>query len=246
MTNVRRSAVRSSKQANSERPLIAAVAGDPAVRTWLCTALARSGYRCVSFASTDEYFQAQSADRSSCVALLDVHLPGVLGRQYLVRAGGSLQATAVVTITTESDIAAARKALHGTTPDFIGRSVDQQEILAAVKDTVRRNRMQQVSASNANEARDRLGLLTEREREVFFRITDGKRNNEIAAELTLSVRTVEVHRANLMKKLHAPRLADLIRLREAIAEDADDGRAGPMPPDGHNASAARIAANTSN
>lgn len=200
------------------RPLIAVIDDDNVAQTWLRGVLAKHGYPSVCYGTAEAYFETPMTDRPACV-LLDLRLPGMSGQDFLARIGKLPDAPAVVMITANGDVASARAALRAGATDFLEKPLVPEQLLAALEEAVLRDAAQRARVSTAQEARENLAQLTEREREVFFGVTDGRHNREIADQLGISVRTVEAHRARLMDKLGAPRLSDLFRLR--IATDVE-------------------------
>jgi RNA polymerase sigma factor (sigma-70 family) len=110
----------------------------------------------------------------------------------------------------------ARRALRDGAVDFLEKPVDESELVAAVASALRADRRRQDDLRTHEAMVARLQRLTDREREVFERVTNGMHNREIAEEFGISQRTVEVHRARLMEKLQADRVAELFRLRFAL------------------------------
>jgi RNA polymerase sigma factor (sigma-70 family) len=121
-----------------------------------------------------------------------------------------------VIITAFGDVAMARRALRDGAVDFLEKPVDESELVAAVASALRADRRRQDDLRTHEAMVARLQRLTDREREVFERVTNGMHNREIAEEFGISQRTVEVHRARLMEKLQADRVAELFRLRFAL------------------------------
>jgi RNA polymerase sigma factor (sigma-70 family) len=119
----------------------------------------------------------------------------------------------MVVMTAHGDVATARAALRGGAVDFLEKPIDESELLAAVSTALQSDQRRVQQARERDSMLARLQRLTERELEVFERVTNGMHNREIAEEFGISQRTVEVHRARLMEKLQARRVADLFRLR---------------------------------
>jgi RNA polymerase sigma factor (sigma-70 family) len=119
-------------------------------------------------------------------------------------------------ITAFGDVAMARRALRDGAVDFLEKPVDEADLVAAVAVALRADRRRQDELREHEAMVARLQRLTDRETEVFERVTNGMHNREIAEEFGISQRTVEVHRARLMEKLQADRVADLFRLRFSL------------------------------
>jgi two-component system, LuxR family, response regulator FixJ len=121
----------------------------------------------------------------------------------------------VIVITGHGDVATARAALLAGARDFLEKPVQPQDLLEAIGAALTSDKQAIERVREGSQMAGLVARLTPREHEVFQRITDGLHNREIAVELGISPRTVEVHRARLMEKLNARRLADLFRLRLA-------------------------------
>ena len=183
----------------------------------LAALLKSSGFSVHCFNNAEDFLR-QGADARPACAVVDLHLPGMSGLELHAKLHSDTPQLPVIVITGHGDVATARAALLAGARDFLEKPVQPQELLEAVggalasdKEAIERVR------ENAQMA-ELVARLTPREHEVFRRITDGLHNREIAVELGISPRTVEVHRARLMEKLNARRLADLFRLR--IATDS--------------------------
>lgn len=188
------------------------VEDDAAVRDSLALLLQLRGYATAVFDSAEAFLAADRTARPAC-ALLDLRLPAMSGldlQNRLLELGIELP---VVVMTAHGDVATARAALRGGAVDFLEKPIDEADLLAAVSAALRSDelRMQQLRERDSMVAR--LQRLTDRELEVFERVTNGMHNREIAEEFGISQRTVEVHRARLMEKLQARRMADLFKLR---------------------------------
>ena len=200
---------------------IAIVDDDPGVRDSLRTLLAAAGYPTRDYPSAEAFLRDPLDGVRSC-AIIDVRLPGMDGLALQQEMGRRGLATPVIVMSGYGDVASARRALRGGAFDFLEKPIDNDELLAAVRGAIAgQDRAQLQRAADARAAL-LLDALTHREREVYDRIVYGMHNREIAVALRISPRTVEVHRARVMAKLKARRLADLLRLcpPTALAESA--------------------------
>ena len=118
----------------------------------------------------------------------------------------------VIVITGHGDLAASRAAFKGGAVDFIEKPVDQAVLLPAVRTAFARDEIRHAREVQQGEFERRLARLSDRERQILDRVVAGQHNREIAAELSISARTVEVYKAKVMDKLGAERLPELIRL----------------------------------
>ena len=173
--------------------------------------------------SVRDFLESESFDRPACV-LADVRLPGLSGLELQRRLTEQHAALPFVVMTAHGDVATARTALRDGAVDFLEKPIDEQDLLEAITAALRSDQEQVERARSREAVLARMQRLTEREMEVFERVTNGYHNREIAEEFGISQRTVEVHRARLMEKLQARRVADLFRIRFQL-----DGAPAPEP-----------------
>jgi two-component system response regulator FixJ len=196
----------------SAPPTIFVVDDDDAVRDSLRLLLQAHGYTVAAFASGDEFLERAPVPGRGCCLLIDVRMPGRSGldvQEELRRAGNPLP---VIIMTGHGDVPLAVRAMKGGAVDFIEKPFTEETILNSIgyalglaADTERRR-------GPSAEIEMRLDLLTEREREVFQAVVTGRQNKVIAYELGISPRTVEIYRANLMNKMQAGSLSELVRM----------------------------------
>jgi FixJ family two-component response regulator len=171
------------------------------------------GLRVICFGSIAEFRAAQSEDVVSCL-LLDVRLRGESGLVF--QQTEDRPRIPIVFITGFANVEVCRKALKGGAVDFLVKPFADQELIDAVNSALAFDAKRRAE----NDTRDRLQqsfeLLTRREREVLAYVISGALNKQIASYLGLSVITVKLHRASVMRKMNASSLADLVRKAEAI------------------------------
>ncbi len=188
------------------------VEDDPSVRDSLSLLLQLRGFSTAAFDSAEAFLHSDALERPACV-LADVRLPGMSGLELQRKLSDQHSALPVVVMTAHGDVATARTALREGAVDFLEKPIDEQDLLEAITVALRSDHEQVERARSRETVLSRMQRLTERELEVFERVTNGYHNREIAEEFGISQRTVEVHRARLMEKLQARRVADLFRLR---------------------------------
>lgn len=188
------------------------VEDDPSVRDSLSLLLQLRGYSTGAFDSAEAFLESDSFERPACV-LADVRLPGISGLDLQRKLTDRQSALPFVVMTAHGDVATARTALRNGAVDFLEKPIDEEDLLDAVTTALRSDHAQVERARSRESMLNRMQRLTERELEVFERVTNGFHNREIAEEFGISQRTVEVHRARLMEKLQARRVADLFRIR---------------------------------
>jgi two-component system response regulator TtrR len=192
------------------RPTAYVVDDDEAIRTLWRWLMESQGIAVQTFASAGEFIAAYRQGPGCLV--LDLRLPGMSGlelQEYLKQRGIEIP---VVFMSAHGDVPAAVSALKGGAVDFIQKPFSYREVLSVIAKAFERDcELRRKRALQAMLA-GRLAALTEREREVMARVVEGKPNKLIAAELDISVKTVEVHRAKVMEKMGAASVAELVQL----------------------------------
>ena len=191
------------------------VEDDPSVRDSLSLLLQLRGFSTATFDSAEAFLEGDALERPACV-LADVRLPGMSGLELQRKLASQHAALPFVVMTAHGDVATARAALRDGAVDFLEKPIDEQDLIEAITVALRSDHAQVEKARSRETVLARMQRLTERELEVFDRVTSGYHNREIAEEFGISQRTVEVHRARVMEKLQARRVADLFRLRFEI------------------------------
>jgi two-component system, LuxR family, response regulator FixJ len=184
---------------------------DDAVRDSLSIQLESIGYEVVSFPSAVGFLEIANSLQPGCV-ISDVQMPDMDGMELQQRLNDMKLDFPVVIVTGHADVALAVRAMKAGAVDFIEKPFDETAILNSVEHAQTRFAAQRASAQAGATARERLGTLTPREREVFDEMVRGKQNKRIAYDLDISPRTVEVHRARVLEKLEARSLSELVRL----------------------------------
>ncbi len=184
---------------------------DPAVRDALSLLLGIQDYRVAVFGDAESFLKAYKSEWRGCL-VLDIRMPGMDGltlQKHLAQLGSELP---VIIMTGHGDVASAREAFRAFAVDFLEKPLDHRKLLAAIADAFSRQRTRVVAEMNRSEVERLLARLTPREQEVMARVVAGQHNRDIAAELGISARTVEVHKARMMDKLGVNNVADLVRL----------------------------------
>jgi two-component system response regulator FixJ len=184
---------------------------DEAVRDSLEALLVAKGHRVEAYPSGDEFLAAYRPDFRGC-ALVDLRMPGTDGIGVIERLKARGSKLPVVVVTGHGDVPLAVKAMKAGAIDFIEKPYNNQTILDTVRQALARAGAASTTDAEASKAAERLALLTPREHDVLQQLVIGRPNKIIAYELKISPRTVEIHRANLMKKMEAASLPHLVRL----------------------------------
>jgi len=183
---------------------------DAAVRDSLCLLLSLKGVRTLPFANAESFIETYRPEWPGCV-LTDLRMPGMTGLELQAALRGRGIAVPVVVLTAHGDVATARAALKNGAFDFLEKPIDDAVLLEVLENALRADRERRAVAASRSASDERLERLTAREREILALIGAGHQNREIASELGISPRTVEVHKARIMEKLECRTLAELIR-----------------------------------
>ncbi|TDJ45021.1 MAG: response regulator transcription factor [Gammaproteobacteria bacterium] len=184
---------------------------DSAVRDSLSMLLKSVGIRSRAFASGDEFLEDFDPTWAGCI-LLDIRMPGVSGMEVQRRLKEQDCSLPIIFITGHGDIPMAVEAMHLGASDFVQKPFHDQELLDRIQLALNENREQQDEIALKRSAKERYATLTPRETEVMNAVVLGHANKVIAMDLSLSQRTVEIHRARVMEKMRVRSLADLVKL----------------------------------
>jgi RNA polymerase sigma factor (sigma-70 family) len=187
---------------------------DPSVRDALGLLLGVRGYRTAVFASGEDFIKAWRKEWAGCM-LIDIRMPGMDGlslQKKLVELDCRLP---VIIITGHGDVNLARQAFKANACDFLEKPFDDEKLFNAIEEAFLKEEAVIKDMRRQDLTTQLMGNLTPREREVMSLVVTGKHNREIAPELGISVRTVEVHKARLMTKLGVDNVADLVRISMA-------------------------------
>lgn len=200
----------------SEPSLVFVVDDDPSVRESLDSLLRSVGHAVHTFETAQAFFNAERGDAPSCL-ILDVRLPGSSGLKFQRQLTQSDIPLPIVFITGHGDVPMSVAAMKAGAVEFLIKPFRDQDLLDAVHRALDLDRTSRAEAAAVAGLRDRFATLTPREREILTLVTDGRMNKQIAGDLNLSEVTVKVHRAQVMQKLQARSLPDLVRIADRLA-----------------------------
>ena len=173
--------------------------------------------------STAEFLAAKRPDEVSCL-ILDVRLPGLSGLDFQAELARMKTSIPIIFITGHGDIPMSVKAMKSGAVEFLSKPIREQDLLDAVRVALDRDRARRESDSKIHNLRERYNALSKREHQVMALICVGKMNKQAAAEIGISEITVKVHRHNVMKKLGAKSLPDLVRMADLLEIPPRNGR----------------------
>lgn len=212
----RRSAPLSQQyRSEAEQPLVIIVDDDAAVREALAELILSVGFQPACFASTRELLEADVLDRPGCL-ILDIRMPGASGldlQQHLARNGNPKP---IIFVTGHGDIPMTVQAMKAGAVDFLTKPVRDQTLLDAVFAGIAMDGARRAEAAIVKRSIERLATLTPREREVLREVARGRLNKQIAFDLGISEVTVKLHRGNVMRKMQAASIGELIRAWETL------------------------------
>ena len=199
-----------------ETPTVFVVDDDAAVRQSFEWLVGSVGLKTETYASARAFLDGYDPARPGCL-VLDVRMPGMSGLELQERLAAEGITLPVIVVSGYGDVPTAVRVMKQGAVDFIEKPFSDQAMLDRIQASIERDLQARKDAAERASARSNRDTLTRREAEVMDLVILGRSNKEIARDLTISPKTVEVHRANVMKKMHADSLADLVRLAERTA-----------------------------
>jgi FixJ family two-component response regulator len=191
--------------------IIAVVDDDPSVREGLSSLIRSAGLRVETFASAQEFLSRSGAEIFSCL-VLDLQMPGLSGLDLQKHMAEAEIEIPIVFLTGHGDIPASVRAMKAGAVEFLTKPFDEQDLLQAIQEAIERDRIGREHRAHLRDLRDRYDSLTGREREVMQQVVSGLLNKQIAAVLEITEFTVKIHRGQVMRKMRADSVADLVRM----------------------------------
>jgi FixJ family two-component response regulator len=217
MTTVGETAQSASRISAAEvvEPIIYVVDDDRLMREMLSSLFRSVGLQAQLFGSAQELLQSELEDSPSCL-VLDIRLPGLGGFDLQAELEKSNIEIPIIFLTGHGDISMSVRAMKAGAVDFLTKPFREQELLDAVTAALERDRRRRCEDSSHSDVQDRFASLTARERQIMALVTGGLMNKQVAGKVGISEQTVKIHRGNLMRKMRAKTLVDLVMMAENL------------------------------
>jgi two-component system, LuxR family, response regulator FixJ len=204
----------------AETPIVHVVDDDEAVRDSIAMLLDTEGIANRAYASAEEFLTKHADDHAvpGCL-VLDIRMPGMTGLELQEQLGARHAQLPIIFITGHGDIPMAVEAMRRGAVDFIRKPFNDQDLLDRIREAFDLSVADRGHRATLDAARTGHASLSPREREVFERVASGQANKVVAIELGISERTVEIHRAQVMRKMGARTLAQLVRMKIDLETD---------------------------
>jgi FixJ family two-component response regulator len=202
-----------------DKPVVLIIDDDPSMRSSLQRLLLASGIDNTTFPSAQEFLSATLPDRPCCL-LLDIRMPGMDGMELqseLLKIGRDLP---IVFITGHGDVPMSVQAMRAGAVNFLQKPFERRKLLEAINESFEKDRKQRLTRTQLKELQDRTSELTPREEEIFAFVVSGALNKQIAYELGIQEGTVKVHRRQVMEKMQAKSLAELVKMAATLGIEA--------------------------
>jgi FixJ family two-component response regulator len=196
-------------------PTVFIVDDDRGLRQAIHDLVESVGLRAESFASGEDFLRAKRMNRPSCL-VLDVRLPQMSGLDFQQRLTETGIQIPIIFITAHGDIPMSVRALKSGALEFLTKPFRDQDLLDAIHQALERDRVAREQQSEIHNLQERVRTLTAREQEVMNLVVSGMLNKQIASEIGTSEATVKIHRGNVMRKMKAGSVVDLVRMADKL------------------------------
>ena len=197
------------------QPIVLVVDDDASTRETLKSLIRSIGLQVELFDSAQELLKRRRPDAPCCL-VLDIRLPGISGLEFQRKLADSNIVIPIIFITGHGDIPMSVRAMKAGAVEFLTKPFRDQDLLDAIQQALERDRKARDQRAEIEELRSRFASLTPREREVMVRVVAGLLNKQIGAELGTSETTVKIHRHQVIEKMGAGSLAELVRMADRL------------------------------
>ena len=203
------------KENAEAQPIVCVIDDDVSIREALKNLLRSAGTRVELFDSAAAFLKSRLPDAAACL-VLDIRMPGENGLDFQAKLSEAEIRIPIIFITGHGDIPMSVRAMKAGAVEFLTKPFRDQDLLDAVQIALERDQARRTLDKAIHELRANFETLTPREQEVIGYVTAGLMNKQIAIALGIAEDTVKVHRGNVMKKMAAQSLADLVRMADAL------------------------------
>lgn len=195
---------------------------DASIRKSIARLLRSAGLEAVAFSSAAEFLEYQRTDAAGCL-LLDVQMPGLSGLELQYQLNRGQRVPPIIFISGHGDVPMTAKAMKAGAIDFLTKPYSPSELLDAVHKAIHQDRRNRERHREQTALYGRLDSLSPREREVLGYVVAGMLNKQVAGLLRVTEKTVKVHRGQVMRKMQAGSVAQLVRMAEKLGIEGPDG-----------------------
>lgn len=194
-----------------ENPVIYVVDDDAAVRESIVALIGIRGAHTQAFDSAEEFLSKADLSAAGCL-VLDIRMPGMSGLDLLTHLRSRGSQLPVIVVTAHADVPTAVKAMKQGAETFLEKPCSEDELWTAIDEVLNRDRQQQSQQRQAAEIKTRMKDLSPDELQVYRLLVDGFQNKQVASRLGIGLRTVELRRSTIMKKMQANSFSELVRM----------------------------------
>ena len=200
---------------SAEVPTVFIVDDDRGMRQSIQDLVESVGLRAESFATGGEFLKRKPTDDPSCL-VLDVRLPQMSGLDFQRQLAEAGMQIPIIFVTAHGDVPMSVRALKSGAVEFLTKPFRDQDLLDAIQQALQRDRAERDRQAEIHDLRERYGGLTAREQQVMALVVSGMLNKQIASEIGASEATVKIHRGNVMHKMQATSVVDLVRMADKL------------------------------